>query len=373
MTQDIKTQVQNIISEYRKESEELRRQVNCFDMLRFKYTNEVHLHSAFIANLLDIDGAHNMGDIFLKAFLRIVLPNENYLNIETAQTFTEYQVYEGENNVGNIDILIKSQCKAIIIENKTDTKASPGQLEKYKKFGNNHCRKGHKLLYLTFEGEEPPTMENPVEIHCISYKEHILEWIKRCIELTQLSPSVNIMIRQYHEVVNTMLGQSREVIALKQIKNLGVTTNDLFNEYFFQNLDKRLKSTAYQLEKGKLGNHNNHLEREFSFYIVPQGQEYPKMTFQFREKDAKDLVYGIEPKVENTKYKECLMANFRWNNRKLKTENQKDWITSDHFDKYRNWGAKEYMMMTDPNSKLYDYIIMLVKELFYAAEYNPSI
>ena len=367
-------EAQNIIAEYNRKQERVNSQINYFDMLRFNYRDEKHLHSAFIANLLDINGAHNMGDFFLKAFLRIVLEDDDYLNSDTVQVFTEYSVYEKGKDVGKVDILVVSEYKALIIENKVDAPDQKNQLLRYRNFGKAYYHlNGFELLYLTRDGAKASEKskgegdENPVkegDYKCISYKKEILRWLNECIKLEIDNPIVRDMIEQYKGVINDMLGQSLEDKTLKSIKCYEVTENDLFNHYFFKNLSTRLESIDCELEVEKK---KNYLDKDFSFYVSLKNAPSLKITFRFvLEKSHRSLCYGIEAENGQINKDDELVKSLRenysiWDNKNI------GWICSNHFDKYRNWGAKEYMMTTNPNSKLYDYIITLTKELLYAA------
>lgn len=123
-------QIENILSqvaeivrqdrEQRAEKEKSGKCFNLFDALGLKRSEKVH--SAFIAELLNPNGQHGFGDTFLRAFIKSVdcLRDWNF-NVCNAKVKTEH--YIGPINLkytqgGIVDILIQSQDKAIIIENK---------------------------------------------------------------------------------------------------------------------------------------------------------------------------------------------------------------------------------------------------------------
>ncbi len=58
---------------------------NTFNILNLR-TDEVRLHSAFIAELLSKDGSHGMNDSFLRSFCNIVMESENSNEGETNLT-----------------------------------------------------------------------------------------------------------------------------------------------------------------------------------------------------------------------------------------------------------------------------------------------
>ncbi len=92
-----------------KEIESNSSRFNIFSILRDS-SDEVNLHSKFIYELLNPLGSHGMRDSFLNLFLEIV-GLEKY-RVEN------FKVYREKHN---IDILLLSQSKAIIIENKIYT------------------------------------------------------------------------------------------------------------------------------------------------------------------------------------------------------------------------------------------------------------
>jgi hypothetical protein len=71
---------------------------------------EVRLHSAFIAELLNPQGSHGLGDRFLVAFLENTLGKKNYsIETKTANVVVEYVIgpisKDGKKG-GRIDILL---------------------------------------------------------------------------------------------------------------------------------------------------------------------------------------------------------------------------------------------------------------------------
>lgn len=106
---------------------------NIFDILSIGHY-EVKTHSPFIGELLNPNGRHCMGDVFLRHFLGI-LKNDSGLSVhpekfETAGAKVTLEKFCGD--IGRLDIAI-SDCanKQLIIENKIYAVARDGQLERY--------------------------------------------------------------------------------------------------------------------------------------------------------------------------------------------------------------------------------------------------
>lgn len=128
---------------------------NMFEILGVS-RNEVRLHSAFIADLLNPKSRHGLGDACLKCFL-----DENNIDIEiateTVNVSVEYYigpVSKDGNRGGRIDILIEDlHNHVIVIENKIDAEDQPSQLLRYHNFIQDNKKNGI-LIYLTKDGHE---------------------------------------------------------------------------------------------------------------------------------------------------------------------------------------------------------------------------
>ena len=122
---------------------------NIFEILKISKT-EIR-HSNFLSWILNPNGSHQLGDIFLKRFLREVFSSEIFNNINQVDVegidLSNVEVYREWNN---IDLLIKIDNIVICIENKVLSKESSNQLTKYKKVVENNFPKEKKLfVYLT--------------------------------------------------------------------------------------------------------------------------------------------------------------------------------------------------------------------------------
>ena len=117
---------------------------NIFSILR-KPNDEVNLHSRFIFELLNPNGSHQQGDRFLKLFFQ-------ELNLE--QESHSYEVFREKFN---IDILLTSQYRAIIIENKIDTQDHSNQLSNYYQRIQEEGYSKNQIVffYLTLFEDEP--------------------------------------------------------------------------------------------------------------------------------------------------------------------------------------------------------------------------
>ncbi|MCE4934478.1 PD-(D/E)XK nuclease family protein [Aliivibrio fischeri] len=178
-----------------------RQSFNLFKVLRGS-SDEVRLHSRFLAELLNPYGSHGKGSVFLKHFCNDVLRDTSFdLNAVTV-----------EKEWNDIDILIRNQNgQAIIIENKVYAGDQDNQLNRYFKLVNdlNFNEDNIKLVYLSLYGKK--ASEQSVKgLNCdflennyqpISYKSHISSWLKNCRKEAVSHPELRESISQYLDLV----------------------------------------------------------------------------------------------------------------------------------------------------------------------------
>ena len=142
------------------------------------------MHSAILASFLDPRGAHGQGAVFLRHFIAEL----NIKNFKPEEAFVVCEkaigdVIKTDNGFvgGRIDICIQdSYGRQIFIENKIDATDQYRQLERYHKYDGKAI-----ILYLTLDGHRPSSESDGGDnsfYTCISYKQHILNWLNRCIE-----------------------------------------------------------------------------------------------------------------------------------------------------------------------------------------------
>lgn len=183
---------------------------NIFSILRNE-RDEVNLHSKFIGELLK---NRSFGDIFLKFFLEAIeikIDGEINKNI-----YLEY----GANDNGRIDILLKinskSLKKAVIIENKIDAGDQWQQLERYVKAmkKEGYSKDEITIVYLTLAGDTPSNYSlgciQDEEVIKLSYKEHIISWIEKCIKEVAVVPSLRETLIQYKKLLEKLTGKGEK-------------------------------------------------------------------------------------------------------------------------------------------------------------------
>ena len=220
-------------------------------------TKEVQLHSRFLAELLNPNGSHGQGDVFLKIFIS----DNDIKEFETTNASVIVEKHIGdktETEGGYIDILIKSgNGKIIIIENKIYADDQDNQLLRYSNYSKDN------LFYLTLFGNEPDEksygkLEINKDFKLISYKDDILNWLIKCRKEAVQQPLLREGISHYINVIKFLTGQSmNEEMSGEITKKLTTSSENMRNAIniskninyakteiqwaFWEKLDEKLK------------------------------------------------------------------------------------------------------------------------------------
>jgi len=225
---------------------------NIFQVLRIE-TKEVITHSRMIGDMLNPNGSHGMGSQFLMLFLELEpmknTPKPSNLERVVCTVEKNYGSIDHEKNKGgSIDIILEGFDRPLVIENKIYARDQENQLLRYHNQLNGNC----DLFYLTLFGEEPTgksTGGEDLNITCISYNAHILEWLKNCHELTIDRPLLRETLKQYINIVKYLTGQSM---------------NDDMNDEIFKLIEENKES---------LGELRIHLNNYVNYYLKERIQE----------------------------------------------------------------------------------------------------
>lgn len=218
---------------------------NLFSVLR-KSSDEEHLHSKFLAALLNWaspeDGVmENLGDFVQQVVAPAVDTAREEAALKEAEGEEAVPSVEGqgppEADAGNadihrggspgigkfsfslkdarvererhhIDLLITNAKQAIVIENKIWAADQPRQLQRY--FDRvESAGLEPTLVYLTLDGR-PPSKKSRGDrvVACLSYKEALIPWLRRCQERACDEPALRESVAQYIALIHTVCGDS---------------------------------------------------------------------------------------------------------------------------------------------------------------------
>lgn len=189
-------------------------------------------HSAILAEFLNPKASHGQGDTYLKEFLSVVgdvgLPSA--FETSEASVTTEYPT-----SCGRLDILISNnKGQAIIIETKIYAGDQWEQLKRYDNFSSQKYHVGnYAILYLTLWGDEASKQSGEgVRYKCISYKDTIQEWLKRCICISAQRPLIRETMIQYSNLIKELTNQTMDAMNKNELLELMANNAEVVAEIF---------------------------------------------------------------------------------------------------------------------------------------------
>ncbi len=205
---------------------------NVFSILGME-SDEVKTHSALLADLLNPQGSHSQGTVFLRLFfamLRENFPQQKFkweLSDDESNYFT-VTVEASRSGYGRIDILIESSKKCMVIENKIYAGDQERQLGRYYDYAEGKFNEEDiAVIYLTLDGAEPNDYTlgelSEDKVLCVSYSQHIIKWLDECMKETVRIAHIRETIFQYQALLKKLTSQTmnREFI---------METNELFRK-----------------------------------------------------------------------------------------------------------------------------------------------
>ncbi len=260
-------------------------QYNLFRVLRSD-SDEVRLHSRFLTDILNPKGSHNHGKAFLTEFLQ-------QLSIEISdddiKVDCEYQ---------NIDILVRSQNTAVIIENKIYAGDQDKQLQRYYQAMRNQGYTDIHLFYLTLDGKDPSSQSVGTltsKVINLSYSEDIRNWIDRCTRLAVRNAPLRESLIQYTFLINNLTNRVDNMEHVQQLKNFLLTGDNLLSI-------AELKQAYEEII----------IDSQLAMWTM-LGQ---KMTAQFGELSLGSIAYDNDARSSVTNYVQA-RRNSKWINQEV--------------------------------------------------------
>jgi hypothetical protein len=234
---ELKTQLEEIQKEFKQEESRTKEEFNIFNAL---YNNrDEKLHSRFISYLLSPESRHKMGNSYLKLFIERLsktYPDLNKFNIDNC-TVLPNEDHKTEHE--KIDIFIQNhdRTQAIIIENKIyagdsnyPDKTKPEERIQLIRYYDKVKSKENEIfvLYLTPDRHAPEEIEEidkRFPVLKIDYPNEIIEWIDKCIEITdEIKTKIDSdyqllieMLEQYKSVIHSFTNNLKRAKKLKRL------------------------------------------------------------------------------------------------------------------------------------------------------------
>lgn len=226
--QNLLNKINAITSKYHNEAKETGERFNIFQILGMD-SKENKTHSAFLYALLNPNGNHLQGSIFLELFLKEI-GCENLIDIYTASIVVEKHIGFVDKDYqtgGRIDLVIEDiKGCAILIENKIYAYDQPNQLQRYYEYGSRR-NSPFKVVYLTLDGSIPTltttgnlNQEKVEQIISTSYKKNIIQWLDKCaIEIGNI-PFLKESIIQYKNLIHIITQTTNQIIMEQELASL---------------------------------------------------------------------------------------------------------------------------------------------------------
>ena len=379
------------IKEQRKEKFERGENYNIFNDLGFM-SDEVHLHSMFLANLLNPKGSHGQRGKFLEAFLKMLQKSfpaisADCLELDTTIASVEVEKFIGrqtDSEGGRIDIYLSDGKHSIIIENKIYAGDQHHQMLRYWNYGmsqkGDDMEKSFVLIYLTLDGCSPSKeslgeylKEN--DIVCLSYKSDIRGWLDRCVELASRTPLVRETINQYISTIdiltNNVMEDNKELLdILCKEENLDAvfdiidSKENLINHIINDEFIPKLKDLAEDKGLEICGNYKRNWvsDRYPGAHFQKTGWKFLDLAFQFESVGLDRMVFGFVCKGESnrsdvpTSVWEKVQEHYSISS-PIKDKNNDLWIHKD-FIGNKNWNNSQAIKDLLKGKTLNDFSIM---------------
>ena len=357
--------VEKIVRESQLALEESRKRGEQFNMFWACGVNHYeNTHSAIIAELLNPQGSHGQGTLFLSSFLKICCSNDFKFSPQGVQVCTEYPIDDGR-----LDIFVKNKKEqVIIIENKIYAPDQHEQLKRYEGFAKkNHVGK-YELLYLTLYGSEASENSGKdVEYTRISYQNEIVNWLGVCIKKCIALPLIRETLIQYQNHIKLLTNQTMETKEYNELFSLmaknAKEVQTIYNvdrmkylEYIFTHYAQKKLKKIEGLEYHEDNLFGTRGERGFYFRRL-DWERCAIWVFTYRSQlDA--FMIGLSPykKGETTAPQKKLDC--------LEKKSDKDWPYGwEDLGEYRDWNLQNNTVPDMISGKFVDYIEKRVKDI----------
>lgn len=253
---------------------------NLFSVLRSS-SDEVRLHSRFLAFLLDPKASHNQG----AALLNLLLTRVGIQNFDSSNAIVEVE-YK------NIDILIRNPSnQAVIIENKVYARDRDEQLWDYHQQMQGEGYRDIWTTYLTLDGAEPSQeSKKTLSVIPLSYEAEIISWLKDCIPLVAREPGVRESIFQYIELLQKLTSSDQSENYMSKLKQQILLGDNIF---VIADINHAFQSVLADLQLDIWQHMTTYQAREYSYLGKPEITATKEAVSDFYKKAKNNKFIGL--------------------------------------------------------------------------------
>jgi hypothetical protein len=300
---------------------EAKKKANASDFNIFSITG-IHYKElpicSFLRELLDPQGSHMQGSLFLKTFIKQVLRQ----NIFADEDYDKAKVYK-ELHIDNkrrIDILISIAGRLFPIEVKIYAGDQDAQLIDYYIYTNTSDSKAI-IYYLTLDKHEPSktskaNLKKGIQYECISFESDVLSWLKQIVTMEQIRsiPRLYEVLSQFLDVIlkltdqieerkimefNNLIKTSKDIHAVLELEKALIDIKCQMMKKVFSAIENRLAKRRPELSLA----HRGYLDGYMDYYTKGRNT-WPSLNYFLPEKENKPIgkQYVLRIEIETYLY-----------------------------------------------------------------------
>jgi hypothetical protein len=299
--------------------------LNIFTTLLNK-NDEVRLHSSFIHFLLDTSANHYQNSLFLELFLQSCGVPEDFISLESARTYKEYQF---------IDLYITDGVSHIIIENKIYAPDQLKQLQRYidvikEEDTDRQSKLSDRLMVIYLSLDRGPGKmslgrfninqrrlefgEESYPYKHITYDNHVMAWLQRAHAEVANITNLSVIIDQYMDVIKKMYGKYQgKVMSLHEFIESHPDKMELYRTFGeiaseFTKLKSSVMSVFWEETINRLSDRAQESGQKFGYPLRVKWnkEDIAVFAFEYHEPDYHKPMWGIfsanNPDLLNTKF-----------------------------------------------------------------------
>ena len=208
-----------------------------------------------LKEIIDVRGSNPVANICLKLFC------DEVLQIDVDKGAVEKAVIVREKLIKNnrrIDLFLNVGNKAIPIEVKIYAADQDEQCADYYKYAVNS-----PLYYLTLDGHEPSSESKGAltdeQIKCISFREHILCWLDKCLNDSEVKSIISVLsvLQQLREAIVRLTSQEGSKVIVDISNEICISSD---NYRAAKAIEASLITVRIQMMKKVFGEISKHME-----------------------------------------------------------------------------------------------------------------